>query len=437
MAGFFSQLGVSAGQALIAGQQLDAQQASTDLKKAEVAESKSRMAALTQQTETRKAVGNFISAKMAEDKASVDDPAKAATFYSQASAMALSRGDFTTAHEMDTLAQDKLRQSKERRVEVAADIQMKRENLGRTAMQFANSGTMADATEVFRAAVNAGVNPMDIPKPNTPEFKAWAKAQEVSGMSSKEQHDAQEKVREFEEKEQQRKAEAEDRTRQRELDRQARADSQREARALRAQIAEATQEERAARRDTREGETAFRETEKLNGELQKAADPLLKDRTTVTNVKNLLNVDSPVADQQIREALPALLGGLKGRATGAYYKDNKTFGDVVQRLSGFASQTFTGRYDEQTRKQLFTMLDSMEKGVLDPGLTRIEKDAKDRAKKYKLDDDLITIQGDFTRREPKAAAGSAAAAGLPAAGTTKTINGVTYKSLGGGKWEQQ
>lgn len=437
MPGFFSQVTANAGNAYLLGQQMDDKQANIDLKRAEVGESKARMAQLAQTTATRKAIGEFISGKMAEDKASVDDPAKASSLFSQAASLALSRGDFTTAREMDTLAQDKLRESKERRADVAADIQAKREQLARVSMTFSNSGSLSDATDVFRAAVAAGVNPLDIPPPNTPAFKAWAKKQETQGMSSKEQLAAAEKVREFEDREAERKKEAQERHEDRESARKDRAVAQQNSLELRRQLAEASKEEREARKDTREGATAFKQTESINKDLQKAADPLIKDRTTVTNVKNLLNVDSPVADQQVREALPALLGGLKGRATGAYYKDNKTFGDVVQRLSGFMSQAFTGRFDEATRKQLYDMLDGMEKNVLDPGLTRMEKDAKEKAKKYKLDDSVIELQGDFTRREPKTEPKSPAAASLPAAGTTKIIAGITYRSLGNGQWEQQ
>lgn len=434
---FLSQVGVSAGRSILVGQQMDATQAHTDLQNAEVQESKARMAQLAQSTETKKAVGGYIQAKMAEDKASVDDPQKAAQVFTGAAAIATSRGDFTTARELDTLAHDKATQAKERRQELTAEIQLKREGLARTAMDFARTGSLTDATEVAKAAIAAGVNPLDIPKPNTPEFKAWAKQQETAAMSSKEVLAAKEKEREFDDRAAARKEEAERRHQEREEQRADRAESQRASRELRKQLADAAAEERKSRNEERVGKTQFIQTEKLSKEAQHEAEPLLKDLNTVHNIQNLLATDSPVADQQIRQALPALLGGLKGRATNPYYKDSAHFGDVVQKLSDVFSRGFTGRYSEETRRQISQLVTDMQENVLEPGITRIEKDQKSKAVKYGLDPELIEVQGDFTRRSPKTKPDSKAADALPAEGVTRTINGVTYRSLGGGKWEQQ
>jgi hypothetical protein len=136
----------------------------------------------------------------------------------------------------------------------------------------------------------------------------------------------------------------------------------------------------------------------------------LEDRQRLQDAKGLLAVDSPQADQQLRQDLTALQGHFKGRATNLFYKDNKNYGDLVNRVSGMLSHGFTGRFSEADRQEIGRMLTEMQSKVIDPALVKLEQQQKAHAKRYGLDPDLIELQGDFNRT-PAATAPTALPAG--------------------------
>ena len=173
----------------------------------------------------------------------------------------------------------------------------------------------------------------------------------------------------------------------------------------------------------------FTQIESLNKTMQKEAKPLLEDRNRIQDVKALLAIDSPEADQQVRQSLVAVLGNFKGRATNLYYKDNKYFGNIANRLTGLAARFTSGRLASDDRTDLHKMLNDLETKLIDPTLTNIEANMKDHAKGYGLDTKQVELSGDFNRIEPKAASSPAT--------STYTLNGKTYTLNKEGKWITQ
>lgn len=343
--------------------------------------------AAAQQLEARKRIGAQIAAEQQAAGEKAQDPAQQGEIFRKAEVDYLKEGDYESSARAGVLADQLFTQSRQATLDNGKKAQTARETLASNALNYLNAPTPALASEVARSAVAAGVNPLDIPKPNTPEFGKWARTQQEAALSSK---DRLERAT----------AEAAAATK-RQDQLQFHADLQANREATRAQTA-ATQagiadarRDRAAESDARRD---FKATEKLTSTLQTAAKPYLEDRQLVTTVKDWLAADTSVGDQQVHQALSSLNGHFKGRATNLFYKDNKNFGDAVDKVFGWASQTFTGRYSEKARHEISQMLDGMETTVIDPALTRLEAQQKTKAKKYQLDPDLVEIQGDFNRR---------------------------------------
>lgn len=400
---FFQQVGQNAGNAFLLQQKTDEQNAEIALKQQQVQTNKMSMLAQERKLKTQQTVQDFISANQAEDKATVDNPLNAGATYSKAADLALRGGDFTGAKELMGLATEKVQLAKGARAEVEAKIQTSKDNLSTTADSFLRAPTIEGADAVAKAAIAAGVNPVTIPAPNTPDFAAWAKAQTAAALSGKDRFQAVEKAREFDQAAADRKEAQAARL---EEQRQARADraaAREESLALRREMAAGARETREARREARADSTSFKETEALSKTAQKIAEPYLKDRQITSTVKDLLLTDNSASDQQIRQVLPALIGGLKGRATNPYYKDNKSFGSIASRAESLLSHAFAGRYSQEDRAQISTLVNALEKDVIDPALTRIEADQKEKARRYKLNPDHVELMGDFNRADAPAA----------------------------------
>ena len=299
-------------------------------------------------------------------------------------------GDFAAAGRAGKQADELVAQGKEAMLETAKKQQAAKESLSTAAADFSAAPSAAGASAVARAAVAAGVNPLDIPPPNTPAFATWAKGQQMASMTGAKRVEFVQKEADLAESRKLRQQMHDDTERDR---REARS----QAAAAREQMIQLRKSEAADRNANHSSEVQFRQSEKLNSTLQSAAKPLLEDRQNIIDLKGLLAVDSPVADQQLHQDLTSLSGHFKGRATNLFYKDNKNFGDVVQRLSGWASHAFTGRYDEQSRKDIHSMLDQLQRNVIDPSLSNLEKNQQEKAKKYGLDPSMVQVQGDFGR----------------------------------------
>lgn len=259
--------------------------------------------------------------------------------------------------------------------------------------------------------------------------KAWWRAKQVAGTTAESQISGQRQEREFAEREKDRRAAAEQ-------TRQAHLDTERD-RALSRDILRSSQaaaaEERAARRAEAADGRHFRETEKLNTSAQAVAKPLLEDRARIENVENLLRINSPEADQQVRQALVGVLGNFKGKATNLFYKDNKNFGDVVDKVEGMVSRTFTGRYSDANRVEIQKLMTGLKRDGTDPSLARLEADQKKKAKGYGLDPEQVRLQGDF-ERTPRAAAQPQAYSEGAVARNPTTGQTLVFKN---GKWTPQ
>lgn len=395
------------GRNVIWNKENDQDQANLALKQQQIEANASAQQQQEEQQAARKRIGEQIAAAQKSDIASINDPLKQAATWQKAATDFAAGGDFEAATRAESLAASLTTQARQTTLDLAKQTQMAKEELSSTALDYSSNPTAEGAAAVARAAVAAGENPLDIPKPSTPEFKTWVKTKSLAALSGNERVKHLEGEAEF-------AAKRED-ARQRHADLQ---HDREENRKLRAAIQAGVVEDRRGRRLEGQYRTDFNQSEKLNTTLQAVAKPILEDRLRISELKGLLAVDSSEADQQIRQGLTGLMGHFKSHATMAFYKDNKNFGDVVQRLSGMTSHAFTGRYDEQTRRSLHNMLTKMETGVIDPKLTRLEQGQRAKAEKYGLDPELIMVQGDFNRANAAAGApGPAAKPGTPATPT--------------------
>lgn len=196
--GFFGQLGLAAGRNIEVGIQQDSVQASTALKQQEAAQMKMQTLAMQQHMQSQKAIGDYLHSEQMKDQSSITDPAKSAQMYSKAADMAVQEGDFKSAEEMSSLAKGKLQEAKDAEAYTASKVAKTKDTLSTAAQDYALNPTSEGAAEVARSAVAAGVNPTTIPKPGTPEFKAWANTQALASMDAKSRAQFLEKKQETE-----------------------------------------------------------------------------------------------------------------------------------------------------------------------------------------------------------------------------------------------
>ena len=398
---FLSGVGIAMGHNIDWNTQNDMNQANIALKQQAVEQGKLQMQTQQQQNILRQQIGQQITQEKAAQSVGIVDPMQEAKLWRSAEGKFTVTGDFAAAARAGKQADELVAQSKEALLQTTKLQQAAKEGLSTAAQDFLANPAPANAAAVARAAIAAGVNPLDIPPPNSPSFPAWAKTQQMASMTGAKRVEFLQKEADMGENRKMRQQIHEDSLQ-----------SQREARAAtaanREQMIQLRKSEQASRVQDRTARTQFQESEKLNSTLQSAAKPFLEDRQNITDLKGLLAVDSSVADQQLHQDLTALSGHFKGRATNLFYKDNKNFGSVVQRLSGMASHAFTGRYDEQSRKDIYDMLDKLQHTVIDPSLSALEKDQQKKAEKYGLDPSMVQVQGDFSRdgSAPKPSAGN-------------------------------
>jgi hypothetical protein len=217
-------------------------------------------------------------------------------------------------------------------------------------------------------------------------------------------------------------------------------------------------EARQIAQQARQDATNFRETEVLNAKTQSAAKPILTDRENLDTVRALLAQDSTYSDQQVRQILGGIFKGPRGLATNKFYADNKTFGDLSERVEGFLSKQLSGKFRDEDRVGLRRMVDETERTLIDPQLQKLEDNQRAHAKQYGLNPEDVMIQGDFNRAKPQddaVPAGTSAKAtphstGKPPAGAKpfgppgvyilpsghKFMDGVEYreKEKGSGLW---
>lgn len=225
------------------------------------------------------------------------------------------------------------------------------------------------------------------------EYKSYWRTKQIQGSTAQEQSENARKVAEDARKAQERKDKLEEDEKDRADKRADRALAREDRRDSRASSAE----DRVERRAAAASKVEFTQTEKLNKSTQAEAKPLLDDKRRVEDIEGLLGVNTSAGDQQVHQALTSFLGNFKGRATNLYYKDNKNFGSVASRMSGFLSHAFSGRYQESDRVMIRDMMAKMKSDTIEPGLASLESKSKAHAKGYGLDPDQIEVQGEFDR----------------------------------------
>lgn len=183
--GFLQGLGLAFGNQLMYGQQYEKQKASTDLMKSEALIEGTKAQQMQQQIKTQKDLADFISSQSKLEGAKASQPLEQARMYQKAADLALQHGDMQSAQEMMKISREASQDAREQ-VTVAAQQQaQKKDALGTVAQSYAQNPTPEAARDVVRAALDAGVNPATIPMPNTPQWGAWVKDQQLAGMTSK------------------------------------------------------------------------------------------------------------------------------------------------------------------------------------------------------------------------------------------------------------
>lgn len=390
------------GQELVA--KLDAQKAETANQNAQTAFKTQETADLQRKLQGQQQMAAWMQANTAAAAQPGADAEDFATKLQQGARVQAQAGNFDGAKTMGDMAKSEVDRAKSLRVEQAAKQQEYIEKSAQAAVQYVQNPSPENATALAGTATNAGVNPMTIPQPGTMEFMAWAKDRQTVAMSSKDHlkfmQDIYEKDRAFQEKQEYHQDQIANRQAalaQTAAFQQGTLGLRQESFELRKFMAEnaiGAKDERAANAKEK---SDFKETTQLVASAEKAAKPYFQDRGVTQSIKGLLSEGgSPAQDKQIQQLLTSLKSN-GARATNLYYKDNKNFGDFAQKIEGFASQTFTGRYSDEQRKQIFEMVDGMERKVIDPALRNLETDAKEKAKLYKLPTDAVKLGGDFNR----------------------------------------
>lgn len=166
---------------------------------------------------------------------------------------------------------------------------------------------------------------------------------------------------------------------------------------------------------------------RLNSELTRAAKPYVEDLQHIQIFKQLLRTGTPPAMRQLQQDLPAAMGDFKARATNLYYKDNKNFGTIVNRVSDALAHAVTGQYSEKSKQNLYEMFDQMETDVINPALSSMEARQKQKAAHLGIPEDVVELIN-----RPTAVPYSAA----KPADVTKIIGTTTYFRRGG-TWYRQ
>lgn len=184
--GFLTNLGLAAGRNIVYGQEFQEKQADLDLKKQQLAMGQMAMQQAQKQQQTQAAVGSFLQSEMVKDAAAITDPVQTAKLYEKASGVAMQNGDFVTANQMGELAKGKLNEAKEQATVFMQQQQQKKESLSSAASDYEANPSADTAKALMQKAVDAGVNPSQIPQPGTPQWGTWVNEQTRASMNGKE-----------------------------------------------------------------------------------------------------------------------------------------------------------------------------------------------------------------------------------------------------------
>jgi len=197
LGGTLGSIVAGAGNAIIAGKELQEQDENIQLKKQQIAMGALALQNAQRQQQTQQVVGQFLSSEAAKDQSNVTDPVKAAGMYEKGAAMALQNGDFASADEMGELAKGKLAEAKQQMAVQQQEQQQKKESLASAADDYAANPTPEGYKDLARKAIDAGANPTQIPMPGTPQFASWLNQQQLASKTAAQRADFTQKAYEM------------------------------------------------------------------------------------------------------------------------------------------------------------------------------------------------------------------------------------------------
>lgn len=334
-------------------------------------------------------------------------------------------GNFEGMSLMQKMSQDSAERAKDLRIEQEKTATTRKEASANAAIAYTNLPSPENAVKMAQTYVAAGGDPLSIPQPDKPlEFAAWVKNQTTSALTSKDNLEFMSKLKHQDDVLEERRDENKRRDEDRDAARAQTAAFQQgnlELRKLGIEtnkiLAEARLEAALTKKTDAKENANFKEEQQLTKRYDAQAKPYFQDRSMTQQVKGLLaEGGSPQGDKQVLQLLTSLKSNI-GKSTNLYYKESKNAGDMAERLSGAISQLVTGRLADSNRKEIYEMVDGLERRVIDPALRNLEQSAKKNAKLYKLDPDRIELAGEFNRSiEPKVEKGGRAVSG-PITGT--------------------
>jgi hypothetical protein len=182
--GFLQGLGLAYGNSLIQGVNLEQKQAQADLMKTEAQQAQMQSQQMQQEMQTRKSIGAFIQSQTQLEGADSANPLNQAKMYTKAAGLAASQGDLASAQEMSGLARQAQQDGIEQTKALAQQQAQKKEALATAADNLPDNPSQDQVSDLVRKAVDAGVDPLSIPKPGTPALMTWVNQQKLAGMSS-------------------------------------------------------------------------------------------------------------------------------------------------------------------------------------------------------------------------------------------------------------
>jgi hypothetical protein len=204
---FLQQVGIAAGQTMLAGQAYQQGQVELENRKQDIEVKQQQVAAAKLSAQASRDAANMIQSGMAKDSATVSDPTAKAKLYTETAGRLAATGSFDMAQKMEALAKGELDIAGKMQADILQKGVVAKEALAKTALDYAASPTPEGQKTLVKAAIDAGYDPTKIPAPNTTEFRAWALNQQTAGSTAKDVLAAKEKAREFNEREAERKAE--------------------------------------------------------------------------------------------------------------------------------------------------------------------------------------------------------------------------------------
>jgi len=210
--GFLQGLGQAYGRNIIFGQQMQQEQAKTDLDKAQAQMAQIALTEKQQQIKTAQDLGQMIASQTQLQGADAANPLNRAKMFDQAAVMALQSGDMVGSENMSRLAKQSLDEGKEQVAYQSAQQQLKKEDLAQSADAFAANPTPENAKALHDKAIAAGVNPATIPANlKSPEGQAWINQQKLASMDAKTKAEFLERAQEHNDQRQQQLREFEER----------------------------------------------------------------------------------------------------------------------------------------------------------------------------------------------------------------------------------